>query len=75
MYKLTNGTTGQGHVSIVSKNGRFVNVTDLVRALNESETLDLGDDVDEFVLLNVIELNKLDYLYYTMNSNFKYDES
>ena len=74
MYSLDNGITGQGQVSMTSAYGNYVNVSDLVEALNGSEDLGWDGDVEEFVLLNVMELNKRDFRYYTEHSKFKENE-
>jgi len=74
MYSLDNGITGQGQVSMTSGYGNYVNVSDLVEALNESEDLGLEGEIKEFVLLNVLELNKHDFRYYTEHSKFKQNE-
>ena len=74
MYQLDNVTTGQGQVSIISRNGNYLNISDLVEALNEEEDLGWDGKVKQFVLLNVLELNKRDFRYYTEHSNFKESE-
>ena len=74
MYQLDNGTTGQGQMSIKSRNGNYLNVSDLVATQNEKSELELNGKIKEFVLLNVLELNKRDFRYYTEHSNFKESE-
>lgn len=74
MYQLDNGVTGQGQLSIRSRKGHYVNISDLVESLNEDNDLGWKSEVNQFVLLNVLELNKHDFTYYTEHSKFKKNE-
>lgn len=66
-YKLKDSYTGQGQCTIVNGTGGFVDVKNLVTQLQE----EFGGIIDQFILLNVMELNFRDFKYYTENSKFR----
>jgi len=61
-YQIKEGITGQGQCIATINNGGYPSI-DHIR-----ENLNVGGTVKSFVLLNVIELNKRDYISYMKGS-------
>lgn len=66
-YQTKDGVTGQGQCTIINSEGKFIQVKNLVEGLEKEFKV----DIEQFVLLNVMELNFRDFKYYIEHSKFK----
>jgi len=62
-YQLEDGTTGQGSLTATVHNGRYVSPDEIVIALEPN----IGGKIKSFLVLNSIEINKRDAVFYKKN--------
>lgn len=63
-YKLTNGDIGQGSCTAIVSRGDYIDVDGVIKVVDSN----LDGEIETFLILNVIELNKKDFTFYKNNS-------
>ena len=64
MYHLKSGVTGQGQASAITGGGVYLSVDEIIKTVEPN----VGGEIETFLLLNTIELNKQDFKFYQDNN-------